>query len=81
MRYLTKTADTYRVDTLEEVEKLRSELEDDRWFSVSSFTYTYKTVKAKGEIIDDYYLCTVKKDITSEKEPDRRVKVTYEVDA
>lgn len=80
MRYLTKTSDTYRVDTLEEVENLRSEMEESNWFDVSSFTYTYKTIKAKGEIIDEYYLCTVKKEITSEKEPERKVKVAYEVD-
>jgi len=80
MRYLTKTSDVYRVDTLEEVEDLRTEMEESNKFSVASFTYTYKTVKAKGEIIDEYYQVVVKKNITDEKEPDRRLKVVYEVD-
>ena len=53
MKYLLKTTDTYRVDTLEEVERLRDE---------------------------EYYVVTVKKNITAENMPDRQVKVTYEVD-
>ena len=78
MKYLTKTTDVYRVDTLEEVEALRSEMESDgRWFSVSSFTYTYKFNKKTDE---EYYQVTVKKEITDEKAPDRQIKVVYEVD-
>lgn len=78
MKYLLKTADTYRVDTLDEVEKLRAAMENDNWFSVDSFSYAYKVNKKTG---DEYYLVTVKKGITDEKDPDRYVKVSYEIDA
>lgn len=77
MKYLLRTSDTYKVDTLEEVEKLRKEMENSTWFSVGSFSYSYKY---KPKLDEEYYLVTVKKNITSENMPDRQVKVVYEVD-
>lgn len=77
MKYLLRTTDTYRVDTLDEVEKLRDEMEQSTWFSVSSFTYTYKY---KQKTDEEYYVVTVKKEITAEAMPDRQIKVKYEVD-
>lgn len=77
MKYLLRTTDTYRVDTLEEVEKLRDEMENSAWFSVGSFSYAYKY---KPKLDEEYYVVTVKKNITSENMPDRQVKVSYEVD-
>ena len=78
MKYLLKNTEVYRVDTLEEVERLRDEVENSNWYSVDSFTYAYKHVKKTGE---DYYLVTIKKGITDEKEPERYVKISYEIDA
>ena len=78
MRYLVRNTEVYRVDTLEEVEKLKDEFENSQWFSVSSFAYAYKYIKKTDE---EYYLVTVKKEITDEKEPERYIKVSYEVDA
>lgn len=77
MKYLLKTTDTYRVDTLEEVERLRDEMEQSAWFDVGSFSYAYKY---KPKLDEEYYVVTVKKNITAENMPDRQVKVTYEVD-
>ena len=77
MKYLLKTTDTYRVDTLEEVERLRDEMEQSAWFDVGSFSYAYKY---KPKLDEEYYVVTVKKNITEENMPDRQVKVTYEVD-
>lgn len=78
MKYLLKNTETYRVDTLTEVEKLRNEVEESNWYSVDSFTYAYKENKKTGE---DYYLVTIKKGITDEKEPERYIKIGYEIDA
>ena len=78
MRFLVRNTEVYRVDTLEEVEKLKDEFENSQWFSVSSFAYVYKYIKKTDE---EYYLVTVKKEITDEKEPERYIKVSYEVDA
>ena len=80
MKHLISTTDVYRVDTVEAVEALHEELKNDKYFTLSSFSYKTKFVKAKGEIIDEYQLVTAKKDITDEKEPTRQVKVKYEVD-
>lgn len=77
MRYLVRNVETYRVDSLEEVEKLKAEVENSQWFWVSSFTYAYKVIKKTDE---EYYLVTIKKEITDEKEPERYIKVNYEVD-
>ena len=77
MKYLLKTTDIYRVDTLEEVERLRDEMENSPWFSVGSFSYAYKY---KPKTDEEYYVVTVKKDITDEKLPDKQIKVKYEVD-
>lgn len=77
MKYLLRTTDTYKVDTLEEVEALRDEMEQSAWFDISSFSYTYKY---KPKLDEEYYLVSVKKKITDENLPDRQVKVKYEVD-
>lgn len=77
MKYLLKTTDTYRVDTLEEVERLRDEMEQSAWFDVGSFSYAYKY---KPKLDEEYYVVTVKKNITEENMPERQVKVSYEVD-
>ena len=78
MKYLLKNTEVYRVDTLAEVEKLRNEVENSNWYSVDSFTYAYKVIKKTGE---EYYLVTIKKGITDEKEPERYIKISYEIDA
>ena len=77
MKYLLTTTDTYRVDSLEEVEKLKDEMEESAWFDVGSFSYKYKY---KPKLDEEYYLVTVKKNITAENMPDRQVKIKYEVD-
>ena len=55
-RYLIKTTDVYRVDTLAEVEQFHSELKNDANFELDSFGYKQKQVKQKGEIVDEYCL-------------------------
>lgn len=80
MKYLISQTDTYRVDTVEEVEKLHEELKNDRYFTLTSFSYKTKVQKAKGEIIDEWQLVTAKKEFNNEKEPDRHIAVKYEVD-
>ena len=44
-RYLIKTTDVYRVDTLAEVEQFHSELKNDANFELDSFGYKQKQVK------------------------------------
>ena len=79
MKILLSSVDTYRVDTVEEVEQLHEELKTNDTFTLASFSYKTKTVKSKGEIIDEYQVVQAKKIFTDEKEPTVDVKIIYEV--
>lgn len=77
-RYLVKTTEVYRVDTVSEVEQFHNELKGDPNFELASFAYQQKQVKQKGEIIDEYCLVTIKKNFNDPKEPLSTVEVKYE---
>ena len=79
MKYLINTVETYRVKTVDDVEKLHEELKDDVNFTLAAFSYKTKYIKQKGEIIDEYQLVTVKKIFNEEKEPMSIVNIVYEV--
>ena len=72
-KYLTKTSEVFRVDTIEEVEDFHTELKEDGTFELDSFGYKFKQVKGKGKeaglILDEYFLVTVKKIHDDEKNP------------
>lgn len=80
MKYLINSVDTYRVATVEDVERLHEELKADPNFSLAAFSYKTKQIKQKGDIIDEYQLVTVKKLFNNEKEPDTFIEINYEVD-
>lgn len=64
MRLLMKTTETYRVDSEEEALAMIQEAKDNQLtsnYTVTKSSYTMKTKKAKGEIIDLYYLTTLEK--------------------
>jgi hypothetical protein len=80
MKYLLNSVDTYRVETVEEVERLHEALKNDPNFTLVNFSYKTKEIKVKGEVIETYQVVSAKKFFTSEKEPDVLVDITYEVD-
>lgn len=80
MKYLINSVDTYRVATVADVEQLHEELKNDSHFTLAAFSYKTKTVKQKGEIIDEYQLVTAKKLFNEEKEPDSVIEINYEVE-
>lgn len=80
MKYLINTTDVYRVETVEDAERLHEELKSDNNFVLASFGYKTKYIKVKGEIVEEYQLVTAKKVFNAEKEPDRVVEISYEVD-
>lgn len=77
MKYLIRTTDVYRVKTVEEVEALHEELKKNTNFTLTSFSYTTKYQKSKGEIIDEWQLVTAKKQFNEEKEPYSEVDIRY----
>lgn len=79
MKYLVNVVETYRVDTVNEAEQLHENLKNDPHFSLTAFGYKTKFKKEKGEIVDEWQLVTVRKEFNDEKEPDRTVEVTYNV--
>lgn len=80
-KFLVKTVDVYRVDTVSEVEQFHQDLKNSKEFELASFAYQQKQVKQKGEIIDEYCLVSVKKVFNSEKEPTNQIDVFYGYDA
>lgn len=79
MKYLINSVDTYRIDTVEEVQQFHEDLKNQPEFELASFGYKTKQVKQKGEVIDEYQLVTAKKVFTSEKDPFNQVTINYEV--
>ena len=76
-KYLCQTQEIYRVNSEEEAAKLIEGAKKDKRFTLLKSSTEYKTVKSKGEIIDEYYKTTLVKHFTDLKEPDCTVSVDY----
>ena len=79
-RYLCQVQEIYRVDSEAEAAKLIEEAKRDSRFTLLKSSTEYKTVKAKGEIVDEYWKTTLVKHFTDLKEPDATVEVNYTVE-
>ena len=77
VKYLINDVTTYRVSSVADVEQLHEELLADPSFELTSFSYTTKYVKQKGEIIDEYQIVKAKKIFNDEKEPESYIDVKY----
>lgn len=80
MKYLVKTVETYRVASETEAKKLIEDAKVDKSNTLSKYSSEYRCAKAKGEIIDEWYRVILTKEFNVEKEPDRSVDVTYNVE-
>ena len=70
--FVCKNTTEYRIDTIEEVVAFRDELQQQAvsdGYSLSSFGYSEKLVKAQGEIVDSYYVVKATFTINDAKEP------------
>lgn len=77
MKYLIQTQEVYRVGSENEAAKLIEEAKKE--FTVLKSSTEYKTVKSKGEIIEEYWKVTITKHFTDIKEPESTVEVNYSV--
>lgn len=68
-KYLIKTVETYRADTEEEAKDLVNKAKADNRYEVVKSTIETKTLKAKGEIVDEWKRVSITKNFTEEKEP------------
>ena len=79
MKYLIQTVETYRVDSEKEAVTLIEEAKADNNYILAKYTNEHKEVKAKGEVVDEYYKVTLSKLFNNIKEPDTNYTITYEV--
>ena len=79
-KYLCQVQEVYRVDSEGEAAQLIEQAKRDNRFTLMKSSTEYKTVKAKGEIIDEYWKTTLVKHFTDLKEPDSTVTVSYDVE-
>lgn len=80
MRYLVQTVETYRADTEAEAQGVIAEAKAAGEYVLSKYSSEKKEVKAKGEVIDEFYKVTLTKVFTSLKEPEVIANVIYEVE-
>lgn len=70
MKYLLSNTVKYRVPTVNDVLKLREELENLDNGELVAFSYTTKYVKSKGEIVEEYQVVKAQIDFNDVKEPE-----------
>lgn len=80
MRYLIQTVETYRADTEAEAQGIITEAKEAEEYTLTKQVSEKKEVKAKGEVVDEYYKVTLTKVFTDIKEPDAVASVIYEVE-
>ena len=80
MRYLIQTVETYRADTETEAQGIIAEAKAAGEYNLTKYASEKKEVKAKGEVIDEYFKVTLTKLFTDIKEPDAIASVIYEVE-
>lgn len=78
--YLIKATEQYRCDTEAEAISLIEQAKKSNQYTVIKSSSEIKTIKAKGEIVDEYRRVIITKEFTSEKEPDSYVKPLYVTD-
>jgi hypothetical protein len=78
MYYTLKTTTNYRVPTVDDALALRKYLEKTCVGELTSFKYTTKYIKEKGEIVEEYQAITATISIDDEKNPDGILLVNYE---
>jgi hypothetical protein len=80
MRYLIQTVEVYRADTEAEAQGIITEAKQAGEYVLTKFASEKKEVKAKGEVIEEYFKVTLTKVFTSIKEPEAIATVIYEVE-
>ena len=81
MRYLIQTVETYRADTEAEAQGIITEAKQAGEYGLTKYASEKKEVKAKGEVIDEYFKVTLTKVFNADiKEPEVTASVIYEVE-
>lgn len=75
--YLIKVTEQYRCDSEAEARDLIEKAKRNDQYLVTKSSSEIKTLKAKGEIIQEWRRVTITKEFTSEKEPEKQMTVEY----
>ena len=78
-KYLIQTTEVYRADSETEAQEIIGAAKAAAEYNLTKYSSEKKEVKAKGEIVDEFYKVTLAKTFTDIKEPDAQVEVIYEV--
>ena len=68
-KYLIKTVETYRTDSEAEANDLVEKCKQDPRYEVIKSTIENRTMKLKGEIVDEWKRVSITKVFSEEKEP------------
>lgn len=75
--YLIKVTEQYRCDSESEAQNLIKKAKEDNQYTVIKSSSEIKTLRQKGEIIDEWRRVIITKEFTSEKEPDAQLEPEY----
>ncbi len=75
--YLIKVTEQYRCDTEAEARTLIEEAKQNHQYTVVKSSNEIKTLKQKGEIVDEWRRVMITKEFTAEKEPDHQIFPKY----
>lgn len=80
-KYLIKTTEEHRADSELEASELINAAKADGRYILSKYSSVKKERKAKGEIVDEYYLVTLVKVFDDAKDPSGEAVVEYKIGA
>lgn len=77
--YLCSTVETYRADYEHEADELINMARESRLYDLKKSSVQKKEIKVKGEVVDEFFLVSLAKNIQDPKNPEVNVKLNYEV--
>ena len=78
-RYLIQTTEIYRADSEIEAQEIIGAAKAAAEYTLTKYSSEKKEVKAKGEVVDEYYKISLTKAFTDIKDPGIQVDVIYEI--
>lgn len=78
-KYLIQTTEVYRADTEIEAQEIIGAAKAAAEYTLTKYSSEKKEVKAKGEVVDEYYKISLTKAFTDIKDPGIQVDVIYEI--
>ena len=73
IKFLLKSTNEYRVETKEDADALHKQIEEEataNGWTLSGWNETYKTRKAQGEIVEEWFVCKSTVVFNDQKEPE-----------